>query len=221
MPLSMFAEGSYFGDTDFLLSKQPIRQYTAICQLNCQLYSFTKNQYDSIMSRYPKISQSMKAITREKENYFELIKQELQIKYTKKTVLETLYSKIKDDEWTSYMSLKRQLIKKNDSKRIKARGNITSKQAIEERKKLKRLASEAKNKIKANKFLARSLGQRSLNSLHLEKYSQQLKDTINIINEQQAKSKLQNANAIHEVTEQSVNGEDFEKKLLNDMRKFN
>lgn len=107
----------------------------------------------------------------------------MQIKYTRKSVLETLYSRIKDDEWTNYMSLKRQLIKKNDCRKIKSRGNITSKTAIEERKKLKKLTSYAKNKNKINKSVARSLGQRSLNSLHLEKYSQQLKDTINRIND--------------------------------------
>ena len=100
------------------------------------------------MGRYPQIKETMKQITREKTNYFELIKQELQIKYTKKAVLEQLYSKIKDEEWTNYMSLKRQLIKKNDSRKNNKNRSITSKAAIEERKKLKQITSEAKSRIK-------------------------------------------------------------------------
>ena len=49
----------------------------------------------------------MMLIAREKVDYFELLKQELQLKYKKKSALEELVAKIKNDEWTSYMSLKR------------------------------------------------------------------------------------------------------------------
>ena len=37
--LTVFSDGSYFGDSDIINQKQGIRAYTAICQTNCQMYS--------------------------------------------------------------------------------------------------------------------------------------------------------------------------------------
>lgn len=60
-----------------------------------------------ILAKYPIIKNVMLNIAKEKLEYFELLKEEVQMKYKKKQVLEELFDKIKNDEWTSYMSLKR------------------------------------------------------------------------------------------------------------------
>jgi hypothetical protein len=116
------------------------------------------------------------------------------------------------------MSLKRTLTKKNDARKVKARGSITSMAYIDERKKISKLTNEAKIKVKQNKMLARSLGQRNLNSLHLEKYSQNLKDTINRINEEGV-----HFNKGVQTIEFENDDEDhhLHRRILKDMKKFN
>ena len=68
----------------------------------------------------------MRNIVREKRAYQELLKQEIQIKYTKKSILEEVFQKLINDEWTNYLSLKRILIKKNGSKNMKRKDGIVT-----------------------------------------------------------------------------------------------
>lgn len=107
VPISAFNSGSYFGDTDILLQRQGARSHTAVCQTNCQLYGFEISQMKEILDKFAQIKRTMYQIAKEKTAYFELLKQELQLKYLKKQNVEELFQKIKNDEWTEYMSLKR------------------------------------------------------------------------------------------------------------------
>lgn len=49
----------------------------------------------------------MVQIAEEKNKYYQVLKEELKIKYRSRRALETLYNDRKEDEWTFYMSLKR------------------------------------------------------------------------------------------------------------------
>ena len=49
---------------------------------------------------------TMIKIAEEKNKYYQVLKEELKIKYRSKRGLEQLYNDKKEDEWTFYMSLK-------------------------------------------------------------------------------------------------------------------
>ena len=46
-------------------------------------------------------------IAQEKNNYYQILKNELKTKYKSKRSLELLYNDKKNDQWTFYISLKR------------------------------------------------------------------------------------------------------------------
>lgn len=50
----------------------------------------------------------------------------------KKNTLEELYEKLKDQEWTEYMSLKRKMNKKAASKKIRLKNSVATKEALDE-----------------------------------------------------------------------------------------
>lgn len=54
-------------------------------------------------------------IAEEKNNYYQILRDELRIKYKSKKALEKLYHDKKDDQWTTYISLKRQMVKKQNA----------------------------------------------------------------------------------------------------------
>lgn len=54
----------------------------------------------------------MNRIANEKNNYYEVLKDELRLKYRSKRSLDQLYEDRKDDQWTFYISSKRQMVKK-------------------------------------------------------------------------------------------------------------
>ena len=55
----------------------------------------------------------MLKIAEEKIKYYSALKEEIKIKYRSKREQEKLIKDKKSDEWTYYMSLKRQMVKKN------------------------------------------------------------------------------------------------------------
>ena len=55
----------------------------------------------------------MLQIAEEKQKYYQALNEELKKKYKSKRHLEDLYLDKKNEEWTNYMSLKRQMIKRN------------------------------------------------------------------------------------------------------------
>jgi hypothetical protein len=54
----------------------------------------------------------MKKIANEKRNYYDILNLEAKFKYNNIAKIEVLYNKLKDAEWTYYMSIKRATIKK-------------------------------------------------------------------------------------------------------------
>lgn len=64
------------------------------------------------LEKNPAIRQMMKRIGSEKNNYYEVLKDELRLKYRSKRSLDQLYEDRKDDQWTFYISSKRQMVKK-------------------------------------------------------------------------------------------------------------
>lgn len=59
------------------------------------------------LEKNPSIRQIMNRIANEKNNYYEVLKDELRLKYRSKRSLDQLYEDRKDDQWTFYISSKR------------------------------------------------------------------------------------------------------------------
>lgn len=54
----------------------------------------------------------MYKVAKEKQKYYDALKSDLKVKYRSKKQLEDLYKKKKDNDWTNYISLKRQMVKR-------------------------------------------------------------------------------------------------------------
>lgn len=65
------------------------------------------------LEKFESIKNIMLKIAEEKQKYFMVLNEELKKKYRSKRHVEDLYLDKKNDEWTYYMSLKRQMVKKN------------------------------------------------------------------------------------------------------------
>jgi len=113
VPICIYSDGSYFGDNDVILQRNGYRQMTAVCQQDCQIFSIKNNALEECLDKNNPIKSIMLKIAEEKNQYYQVLKQELSIKYKSERALEQLYHDKKDDEWTNYMSLKRQMVKKN------------------------------------------------------------------------------------------------------------
>ena len=61
----------------------------------------------------------MLQIAEEKQKYYQALNEELKKKYKSKRHLEDLYLDKKNEEWTNYMSLKRQMIKRNQAAQLR------------------------------------------------------------------------------------------------------
>ena len=62
---------------------------------------------DECLDKNNKIKKTMVKIAEEKQKYYEVLKDELRLKYKSKRQLEQLFNDKKDEQWTSYISLKR------------------------------------------------------------------------------------------------------------------
>lgn len=54
----------------------------------------------------------MYKVAEEKQKYYDALKGDLKVKYRSKKLLDDLYKKKKDNNWTSYISPKRQMVKR-------------------------------------------------------------------------------------------------------------
>jgi CRP-like cAMP-binding protein len=108
-------DSSYLGDNDVLLRRSGYRTATGICAGDCQIYAIKNNQLDEVLEKNPKIKKLMIDIACEKEKYYDILREELRSKYRSKKSLEELYEKKKDYQWTFYISLKRQMVKKQNA----------------------------------------------------------------------------------------------------------
>ena len=52
IPISVYTNGSYFGDNDVLAQKNKYRMYTAICQGDCQVYSINHTMLEETMDKF-------------------------------------------------------------------------------------------------------------------------------------------------------------------------
>ena len=112
VPLAIYTKSSYFGDNDVMLQRNGYRTISCICQGDCQIYSIKNSQLLECLEKNPSIKQMMMRIANEKNNYYEVLKDELRLKYRSKRALDMLYDDRKDDQWTFYISSKRQMVKK-------------------------------------------------------------------------------------------------------------
>ena len=114
IPFSIYTNGSYFGDNDVLLQKNGYRTTTAICHSDCHIYSIKINNLEECIDKFPKVKQTMIRIAREKVKYYKILKDEIKHKYRRHVQQDKLIKDKRGDEWTSYMSQKRQMVKKKE-----------------------------------------------------------------------------------------------------------
>uniref|UniRef100_A0A7S3CPI6 Cyclic nucleotide-binding domain-containing protein n=1 Tax=Strombidium rassoulzadegani TaxID=1082188 RepID=A0A7S3CPI6_9SPIT len=179
VPLAIYSNGSYFGDNDVMLQRNGYRSMSGICNGDCQIYSIKNNMLEECLEKNPEIKATMLKIAEEKNNYYYVLKDELRLKYKSKRTLEQLYQDKKDDQWTFYISLKRQMVKKQNALQnkigkmlMKDNGESKEKKVLEKQEKL------AKKRKAQTKKIAAMLGQKRIGNIHLDKYTQELKNLI-------------------------------------------
>jgi hypothetical protein len=179
VPFAIYSNGSYFGDNDVMLQRNGYRSMSGICNGDCQIYSIKSNMLEECLEKSPEIKRTMNKIADEKNKYYQVLKEELRLKYKSKRALEQLYQDKKEDQWTFYISLKRQMIKKQNAIQTKL-GKVMQKNKSDSneqrlREQEKRLAK--KRRIQAKK-IAMMLGQKKIGNIHLDKYTAELKELI-------------------------------------------
>ena len=107
VPIISTRDSSYLGDNDVLLKKNGYRTLTGICEGDCQIYSIKKNALDEILEKNQKVKVVMYRVAKEKQKYYDALKEDLKVKFRSRKMLEELYNNKKDDNWTNYISLKR------------------------------------------------------------------------------------------------------------------
>ena len=115
IPIIATRDASYLGDNDVLLKKNGYRTMTGICSGDCQIYSVKKNDMDEILEKNLKVKAVMYKVAKEKQKYYDALKDDLKVKYRSKKLLEDLYKKKKDSDWTNYISPKRQMVKRQNA----------------------------------------------------------------------------------------------------------
>lgn len=64
------------------------------------------------MEKNENLRQTMIQIAEQKNNYYQVLRDELAVKYKSKRAQDKLYYEKKDDQWTFHISLKRKMVKK-------------------------------------------------------------------------------------------------------------
>ena len=120
-------------------------------------------------------------IADQKNKYNLMLKDDYRVKYKKNTALQQLFNSKKNEEWTFYMSLKRQMYKKQEMKKL---GFSKQAASISNKKETKILEKEAKLKRIKNKQMVMQLGVKEMGSVHIEKYTKELKSLIGTLNDE-------------------------------------
>ena len=127
-------------------------------------FSIKNNLLEECLDKNSSIKSLMLQIAEEKNNYYTCLKDELQIKYKSERVLEQLYHDKKGEEWTNYMSLKRQMVKKNQAMQNKIGrtlltiGNQGKNDQVTVDESDKKIAKEQKKRRLEKKKAAAALG---------------------------------------------------------------
>lgn len=91
VPLAQYSHGSYFGDNDVILQKNGYRSNTGVCQGDSQIYSIKSTMLEEVLDRHQRVKKTMFKIADEKQKYYEVLKNELKLKYKSRRLLEQLY----------------------------------------------------------------------------------------------------------------------------------
>jgi CRP-like cAMP-binding protein len=91
VPFNLYVEGSYFGDSDCLLSKKAFRECMALAEQECHLLVLKKHILEDLLKDFDDIRHQMMDIAAEKKKYHERLVQEIEKKhkYTLKTTAST------------------------------------------------------------------------------------------------------------------------------------
>ena len=230
VPLAQYSHGSYFGDNDVILQKNGYRSNTGICQGDSQIYSIKNSMLEEVLDRHQRIKKTMHKIADEKQKYYQVLKDELKIKYKSKRLLEQLYLDKQIENWTDYISLKRKMVKKQNSIQNKM-GNTLKKKVVKTKdiKTEEELQKEKDAKTKRNqvKKLANQLGQKDVAHMHLDKYTDQLRTLIgrlhdeNLDSVQQIGGREKQNNNIEEIDENElIQDSDDEKRNAGNNKKL-
>ena len=84
IPISVYSNGSYFGDNDVLNQKNGHRHFTGICQSDCTIYSVKIDVLEECLEKTPHILRTMNRIANEKNNYYQVLQDELALKFKTK-----------------------------------------------------------------------------------------------------------------------------------------
>jgi hypothetical protein len=97
IPIAIYTNGSYFGDNDVLLQKNGYRTISGISQGDCQIYSIKSNLLLECLEKNEKTKKTMIKIAEEKNNYYQVLKDELAQKYKSKRAQEQIFNEKKDN----------------------------------------------------------------------------------------------------------------------------
>lgn len=182
MPIAITSNGSYFGDNDILTKDEVNSNYrtiSSVIQGDSQLYSIKKKFLDESLITHPDIKKRMYDVAEQKHEYYETLKNELAKKYKNKVSQEQIYAEREEDQWTFYISSKRQMVKKQSALRKKLNDVQTKVQKEMMEKKNKMLAEQQMNQRKMHgQQLAAALGKDKAADLHINKYSTNFKSLI-------------------------------------------
>lgn len=84
LPLSVYVNGSYFGDNEVFLQTNGFRNTTAICQNDSCIYSIKLASLDEVFQTYGHVKQIMINIAVEKHKYYASLRDEIKQKYRSK-----------------------------------------------------------------------------------------------------------------------------------------
>jgi CRP-like cAMP-binding protein len=88
VPLAVFSNGSYFGDNDVMLQRNGYRSMSGICNGDCQMYSIKNSLLEECLEKSPEIKETMRKIAEEKTKYYQVLKDELRLKFKSKRALD-------------------------------------------------------------------------------------------------------------------------------------
>ena len=147
-------------------------------------------------------------IAEEKQKYYIALNNELKKKYKNKRIVEDLFMSKKNDEWTFYMSLKRQMVKKNNAAQLRV-GKLLNRS----KRGLKDIKQHCCDHEEENLTKSLKVKQTKAAKIHLDVYSEELKKLIGRLNDETidaADKNPSNLNLNRNVEMQEQAGADFD-----------
>lgn len=122
----------------------------------------------------------MNSIAEEKQSYYKVLENEFEQKFKTKKAREKIYNDKKNDHWTFYISLKRKTVKKQMAFQQKLGQSVLNMKSKDHKalKKQMKMEKEIKKQTDESQRLACMLGKTKDANVHLNKYTNKLKDLI-------------------------------------------